>query len=191
MKFIKSLQFIFKPSYWVLNHDYNAMWDITLNHLLDKYNFTMIDEFTAKLGDTIIWVRNQPYATMRPYSSNWIIPIRPSRLTIKRAINKLNNDYLVNLELNKSAEITEDLMVKNLKEYEEVLRDLFSEIIKLPPSEGDRLYNGLAVLTGNQWMLNNLAGGLSSDQEEDLEDQFKAGIDVIYKEVKKIRQANK
>jgi len=95
MKFIKSLQFIFKPSYWSMNYDYSSVWDYTLNQLLDKHTFTKTKIFTVTLGDFEIWIGNHPYASMRPVGSNF----RASRLTIQRAGNRFRVDSINNLKI--------------------------------------------------------------------------------------------
>lgn len=86
-KFLLSLQFIFKPNYWVMNREYNESIDIMMNALMDLYEFTNITEYTAYLGSTEIWVTNQPYACMVPRSL--LQSGRASRLTIQRGIKKL------------------------------------------------------------------------------------------------------
>lgn len=89
MKF-KELQFLFMPHYWIMNNPYNKEVDKYFNELLDKYNFTDIDEYTATLGPAEVWLANHPYNSMviQSISSSH----RPSRLTIKRAYNKLKKD---------------------------------------------------------------------------------------------------
>lgn len=94
-RFIKSLQFIFKPRYWIMNEKYNPTWDKLLNELLDKYNFIVINKYIAKLGPIEIWIANQPYSTMQPFNRD---EFRASRLTIQRAIRKLHDDYLTQLQ---------------------------------------------------------------------------------------------
>ena len=91
--FILSLQFIFIPSYWQMNERYSKDWDKELNKLLDNNKFILVNNYSAKLGDKIIWVANQPYSTMVPYSSSHTF--RASRLTIKRAIKQFNKDLIL------------------------------------------------------------------------------------------------
>lgn len=86
-KFLLNLQFIFKPSYWLMNQRYDESVDIIMNGLMDKYEFTNITDYTAYLGDTEIWVCNQPYACMVPRSL--LSTARASRLTIQKGIRKL------------------------------------------------------------------------------------------------------
>lgn len=88
--FILSLQFIFKPSYWDMLYPYNEHWDKKLNELLDKYDFTEINNHTAKLGDNLIWIGNQKYACMELYNGYIDRRFRASRLTIQRGLKKLN-----------------------------------------------------------------------------------------------------
>lgn len=89
IKFIKNIQFLFMPSYWIMNLSYSNVWDKKLNELLDKYEFTDIDKFTAKLGNYEIWVANHPYNSFVPYDDLINGKYRASRLTILRARKKL------------------------------------------------------------------------------------------------------
>ena len=94
-KLLLNLQFVFKPEYWLMNYPYNKVWDLKLNKLMDNHDFTEINNRTAKLGDTLIWTDNIPYATMLLYTDHLDFDFRASRLTIKRAINKLNDQILI------------------------------------------------------------------------------------------------
>lgn len=92
-KIILNLQFIFKPSYWLMNEPYSIMHDRLLNELMDNHKFTKMDRFTAILGNVEIWVSNYPYNVgIRSLSSN----SRPSRLTIKKMWEKLNSEITIN-----------------------------------------------------------------------------------------------
>lgn len=90
INFIKSLQFIFKPSYWVMNYNYNKCVDVMVNDLLDRYEFEYDGEHVAKLGNAKIWISNVPYAAIRLYNTE-LEGFRPSRLTIQRGLNKLKD----------------------------------------------------------------------------------------------------
>lgn len=89
LNFIKSLKFIFNIDYWSLNYQYSKAWDDKLNELLDKYKFEKIDSYEAKLGNTVLWITNHPYASFHLKVGE--IGFRPSRLTIQRAHNILNS----------------------------------------------------------------------------------------------------
>ena len=88
---LKNLQFLFKPNYWSMNYCYNKEVDLIINELLDKYDFSDLDdlEFTCKLGKATIWVGNIPYASFRLYGTK-LERYRPSRLTILKALDKFN-----------------------------------------------------------------------------------------------------
>lgn len=76
-----------------MNYPYNKEVDDLMIYLLGKYEFTNITEYTATLGSVSIWIseENQPFACMMPNKSDIIHEgARPSRLTIKRGISKLN-----------------------------------------------------------------------------------------------------
>ena len=79
--FFRNLQFIFRPNFWLMNDPYDKDWDNEFNMLLDEHTFSNIGEYTAKLGDTKIWISNYPFDCFRKRYVNK----RPSRLTILRA----------------------------------------------------------------------------------------------------------
>ena len=83
IRFIRSLQFIFKPKYWSKLYPYCSMYDKTINELLDaKVKFTNIDCYTADLGHLKnIWIG---YPASAYGSQPWKNEYQPSRLTIKR-----------------------------------------------------------------------------------------------------------
>lgn len=90
-KFLMNLQFLFKPSYWIMNYPYSMYLDKYMNYLLDNYEFESIDHYTAKLGNEVIWITNRPYACMMPHNITVSQGYRPSRLTIQKGIRKLKN----------------------------------------------------------------------------------------------------
>ena len=80
LKFIKSLQFIYKPRYWLKFHAYSEPLDKEINKLLDDgVMFTNISEYTADLGHLKnLWISGaECFCRMNNYM--------PSRLTIQRA----------------------------------------------------------------------------------------------------------
>ena len=93
-KFILSLQFIFKPSYWLMNYSYSKAHDLKLNELMDNNKFTNINYYRADLGGVEIWKTNFPYA-VGIYELHGIS--RPSRLTIQRMGRKLEEDSINSL----------------------------------------------------------------------------------------------
>lgn len=84
-RFFKNLQFLFKPSFWLLHESYCEEWDRELNALLDHYCFINISTYTATLGGKHIWVANYPYNCFHEINKS----VRPSRLTILRAKKQL------------------------------------------------------------------------------------------------------
>lgn len=89
IEFIKNLQFIFMPEYWDMNYEYDKDIDELFKELLDKFEFERINQYRCKLGPVMVWVGNAPYACMiiQDYAS--LERLRPSRLTIKRALKML------------------------------------------------------------------------------------------------------
>ncbi len=79
LRFIKSLQFIYKPSYWLKFSPYSKFLDKEINKLLDDgVLFTNIDEHYATLGHLKLWIWDlESFCSMDNYM--------PSRLTIQRA----------------------------------------------------------------------------------------------------------
>lgn len=95
--FFRNLQFIFRPKFWLMNDPYDKDWDNEFNVLLDEHTFSNIDEHTAKLGDTRIWIANYPFACFKKYENSrylYNLGKRPSRLTILRAKKLLDRDKL-------------------------------------------------------------------------------------------------
>ena len=86
---LRNLQFLFKPSYWLMNKPFNKEVDEIVNELLDKYELTDIDniECTCKLGKATIWIANRPYASGTLYDTD-LSKFRPSRLTIKKLLKR-------------------------------------------------------------------------------------------------------
>lgn len=83
IKFIKSLQFIFQPKYWLKQYPYCPRLDIKINNYLDQgVKFANIGWYTTDLGDLKgIWIAGYPFA----YGKLWqVYDYQPSRMTIKR-----------------------------------------------------------------------------------------------------------
>jgi len=87
---MKNLRYIFKPNFWIMNHQYDKWTDKVMIDLLRDYDFEDIKTYTACLGGFEIWTSNYPYASMVFYGSN----LRPSRKTIELAYKKLNKDKI-------------------------------------------------------------------------------------------------
>jgi hypothetical protein len=85
------IKFLFMPRYWIMNERYSEAHDIAINSLLDKYEFTNVDSYTAYLGEVEIWISNFPYSVgirdLHGFS-------RPSRNTILRMANKLERSII-------------------------------------------------------------------------------------------------
>lgn len=88
------------PMYWNMIYAYSNSWDYELNNLMDNYDFTDIDEYTAKLNGVEIWIANHPYASFRPYPER----IRPSKYTIYKGMEKLKKD----IEKTKTKEVVSE-----------------------------------------------------------------------------------
>ncbi len=83
IRFIKSLQFIFKPKYWLTQYPYCARLDKEINRLLDEgVKFTNIGWYTADLGHLEdIWISGYPFSYGKLWEQYYY---QPSRLTMKR-----------------------------------------------------------------------------------------------------------
>lgn len=87
--FILSIQFIFKPSFWIMNEPFCPIHEAKLVSLMREHKFTNIGRHTAMLGDTEIWISNYPYAVGIDKLCRFS---RPSRLTIKRLMRKISKE---------------------------------------------------------------------------------------------------
>lgn len=94
---IKSLKFLFRPSYWIMISSYSREWDAKLNQLMDEHSFEKGNGFRATLGSYIVWTTNHPYGSFTPYAQG-LPEVRPSRLTIERAYRKLMHDTFNSLD---------------------------------------------------------------------------------------------
>lgn len=93
IKFIKNLQFLFKPKFWILNNKYSEEWDVELNQSMLNNDFEKIDEYYTKLGDgENIWIKNHPYGSF--IKGDPVLGERPSRLTLLKAQKKYRFDIL-------------------------------------------------------------------------------------------------
>ena len=104
----------------MMNERYSAEWDKKLNNMMSKYDFTDIENCTAKLNGMEIWITNFPYSTFMPYeknNSNRKHKYRPSRLTIKRAMEKLEKDMYKQFGRVKSNDEREKENIELLKQY--------------------------------------------------------------------------
>lgn len=83
------IKFLFIPDYWSMNYPYSWEVDIIIEYLMKYYDFEKVDDFTYKLGDTIIWTENRPYAAIRLYAYDILSNYRPSRYTIYKALKRI------------------------------------------------------------------------------------------------------
>ena len=89
IRFIKSLQFIYKPFYWIKFNSYSEPLDTEINRLLDDgVYFTNISQYTANLGHLQdLWIDgNASFCKMNNY--------QPSRLTVQRAKKVLKKSII-------------------------------------------------------------------------------------------------
>ena len=82
------VRILLNPNYWITTERYSKTWNDELNRLMNEHSFTEIDEYTAKLGNTTVWVANHPYVSFTNYNT-FRFKGRPSRLTIYKAKQKL------------------------------------------------------------------------------------------------------
>jgi hypothetical protein len=92
-----------------MNYTYDEKWDKELSELMEHHNFTQlhttcningknvtfyISTYEAKLGDTIIWTSNHPYASFVKCDGTLHsdTTTRPSKQTIYLARKKLKKD---------------------------------------------------------------------------------------------------
>ena len=86
------MRWILKPSYWIMIGKYDREYNRYLNKLMVENKFEYKNRFTAKLGDTVVWIENHPYGSFTPDNGMGADKIRPSRSTVYRAWRKLHKD---------------------------------------------------------------------------------------------------
>lgn len=96
-EFIKSLQFIFKPSHWIRNRSTSLAVDEMINKIICKDLVKSFNEYEAKTSNGLtVWISNYPYsyATIAGYNG------MPSRSTVQkfgRYMEKKKYDTLITL----------------------------------------------------------------------------------------------
>lgn len=84
---ILSLQFVFRPSYWIMTDKYSHDWDKLLNELLDAYPVVLTERNYIVLGEIQVSVYPEAPRLTGIYCFEGLLHgYRPSRLTIKRLI---------------------------------------------------------------------------------------------------------
>lgn len=83
------------PSFWIMNHRYNKVVDLFINHLIDNYEIISNDCYTCTFNDeyeTVLWLGNYPYAYGTLYSTKLLVASqgRPSRMTVQRLSDKVD-----------------------------------------------------------------------------------------------------
>ena len=87
-RFLDILFAITHPSYWHSNHVSLKSYDTWLNEQMDnKVEITFIDQRVAKLGNTLIWTSNYPYAFGCRWGKSEILPYRRTRRRLLEYIN--------------------------------------------------------------------------------------------------------
>mgnify|MGYP001769164340 CR=1 FL=1 len=78
---------------WFQNCPYSKEWDNKLNDLLKTENFIIVQEgYKVRLNEYIIWVANHPYNSFTIILCGY--EVRPKRITILKAMDKLQKDML-------------------------------------------------------------------------------------------------
>lgn len=98
MKYLKYRLKCLIPSFWIMNHRYNKVVDLFINHLIDNYEIVSNDCYTCTFNDeykTVLWLGNYPYAYGTLYSTKLLVASqgRPSRMTVQRLSDKVD-EYL-------------------------------------------------------------------------------------------------
>ena len=95
------LWLLFHPPYWMMNCDYSKEWDEWLNAAMKKEKFRLLsDGFHARICGATIWIRNHPYDSFTAFIKTtqlWdnrftVTEVRPSRITIRNAMRKLEEE---------------------------------------------------------------------------------------------------
>jgi hypothetical protein len=86
MKIKDFFRVLFTPSCWIQFDTYSKDWDILLNELMQKHDFVPMNEHTACINGIKVWISNHPYGSFE------VLGVRPSRITILKAHDKLIKD---------------------------------------------------------------------------------------------------
>jgi 3-polyprenyl-4-hydroxybenzoate decarboxylase len=84
-KILEAIEIAFSLKYWDQTKTYSKELDNVVSKLIRDYEFTNISYHTAMIGGVELWIANIPYSCMMPIGMN----VRPSRITIKRGVRKL------------------------------------------------------------------------------------------------------
>jgi hypothetical protein len=84
-KILEAIEIAFSLTYWDQTQPYSKGLDDIVSELIRDYEFTNIADNTAMIGGVELWIGTIPYRCMMPMEMN----ARPSRITIKRAVRKL------------------------------------------------------------------------------------------------------
>jgi len=87
--FVMFLRIIFTPSCWIRNRRTNRKWDRKILELLEDGDITCIGDYTARLGDKLVWIENYPYEFgYEAYTINTGMPSRSTVFKLKDAISR-------------------------------------------------------------------------------------------------------
>lgn len=87
------LRVLFTPSCWIQVSRYSKSWDKELNDLMETHKFEKFDGFIARIESRKVWVANHPYSSFDIYTVK-PLDVRPKRITILRAYDKLLDDLV-------------------------------------------------------------------------------------------------
>ena len=91
------IRVLLTPSCWIQIQPYAEAWDRKLSELMAKERFQPLDEYTAKIGPFTVWIGNHPYSSMTLYKGPGY-ELRPSRITVLRAHDKMLSDLVYEAE---------------------------------------------------------------------------------------------
>jgi len=77
------LRVMFTPGCWIQNHKYDKEYDEWLTNSMLTHQFVEVGPYDAWLNGRTIWIENHPYASF-VYKD-----MRPKRITLLRAMDKL------------------------------------------------------------------------------------------------------
>ncbi len=73
-------KFMFSPSFWIRNYSTNKILDESLSRGIDESGVHIIDRHYCKIGETVVWIANYPYA----YGTVKGVGGMPSRSTVNK-----------------------------------------------------------------------------------------------------------
>ena len=90
---------IFRFFFWGSLYPVSETWDLIVRDRMERFEFEIINQYEAKLGDLTLWIANYPYAYLSDRNCSHLelfIPKKETRYEAKKRIDKAFRSYLIN-----------------------------------------------------------------------------------------------